>query len=216
MTPSHEKDNKALDVKAFEEILSSGIYHKLELTQNWTDTALAELYMSKKSIQALDLFLRKQRNQHINEQEGSIPEIGGFLLGKYSFSEKTKRFKVALEEFVPIVPEEHDTYQLQFSTESLVNELGEAQDQYPELALVGWFHTHPGHGLFLSKPDMAIHDGFFRERYQFAMEIDTLTENLNTGFFTRTTSGGANNLDTVLPGSKWFEWTEIEKTTRRK
>lgn len=216
VTPKQPADKKALSEADFEALLNRGVYHGLQPGQQWLDSIIAEICLSKKAVQDLDNFLHGQREQHLDEPEGSIPEIGGFLMGKFCFSEKKQRYRVALEEFVPIVPEENTVYQLQFSTESLVRELGDMQDKYPELAVVGWFHTHPGHGLFLSKPDLTIHDGFFRESYQFAMEIDTMTENLDTGFFTRTVAGTVNNQDSLLPESRWFEWKEIEKITRRK
>lgn len=89
------------------------------------------------------------------------------------------------------------------------------QDLFPELVVVGWFHTHPGHGLFLSPPDLNIQK-HFREPYQFAMEIDSLTENLDTGFFTRRSNGDMNNTEHLRPGARWFAWTEIEKFTRKR
>lgn len=216
IAPKQPADQKSISEAGFDSLLTGGVYHRLRPNEQWLDTVISEICLSKKAIQDLDNFLRGQFQQQLDEPEGSIPEIGGFLMGKYCFSEKNQRYRVALEEFVPIVPEENTAYQLQFSTESLVRELGDMQDKYPELAVVGWFHTHPGHGLFLSKPDLTIHDGFFREPYQFAMEIDTMSENLDTGFFTRTVSGAVNNQDALLPESRWFDWTEIEKATRRK
>lgn len=216
VSASRQPDKKSLTEEDFEQLLQQGTYFEFDMRHIWVDTVLTEIFASKKSIMGIDGFLRGQRAQHLEEEEGSMPEIGGFLMGKYCLSADNRRYKVLLEEFVPIIPEENNVYQLHFSTESLVRELGDMQDQYPNLFVVGWFHTHPGHGLFLSKPDMTIHDGFFREPFQFAMEIDTRTENLDTGFFTRTASGAVNNQDARIPGSKWFDWTEVEKVTRRR
>lgn len=211
-TSRQATDPKALSENDFNALLKNGGYHPLQLRQQWPDTVLAEIHLSQKSIQGISRFLHEQRSTAVlDEQEGSIPEIGGFLLGKYSFSENTKQYRVLLEEFVPVTPEEHNVYQLHFSTESLVRELGDMQDEYPELSLVGWFHTHPGHGLFLSRPDLTIHDGFFKEKYQFAMEIDTMTPHLDTGFFSRTASGAVNNMETQAPETKWFHWADIEQ-----
>lgn len=216
VSASRQPDKKSLTEENFDQLLQQGIYYEFNMRNNWSDTVLTEIYASKKSILGIDGFLRGQRAQHLEEEEGAMPEIGGFLMGKYCLSADNRQYKVLLEEFVPIIPEENNVYQLHFSTESLVRELGDMQDEYPNLFVVGWFHTHPGHGLFLSKPDLTIHDGFFREPFQFAMEIDTRTENLDTGFFTRAASGTVNNLDTRIPGAKWFDWTEVEKVTRRR
>lgn len=209
-------DVKAIEENVFNDILADDHFHPLTLTRHWSNTCITELYLSKKSIRDIDTFLRHQRKQFNEDQEGTLPEIGGFLLGRYTKTEQPDHFKVMLDAFVAIIPEENNAYTLAFSTESLVRELGDAQEKFPNLALVGWFHTHPGHGLFLSKPDLTIHEGFFKEKYQFAMEIDTLSENLDTGFFTRQVEGAMNNIDARIPGTKWFDWTEIEKLTRKK
>ena len=63
---------------------------------------------------------------------------------------------------------------------------------------------------------MKIHDGFFNKPFQVAMEIDSLTENLDTGFFTRNQAGEVNNSEHRIPGEPWFAWTEIEKSVRRR
>jgi hypothetical protein len=41
--------------------------------------------------------------------------------------------------------------------------------------LVGWYHSHPGHGVFLSAYDEFIHTQFFPEEGQIAMVIDPQT-----------------------------------------
>lgn len=35
------------------------------------------------------------------------------------------------------------------------------QQAHPELELVGWYHTHPGHGIFLSPQDWDLHERKF-------------------------------------------------------
>ena len=48
----------------------------------------------------------------------------------------------------------------------------------PAMDVIGWFHTHPGHGLFLSNSDLSVQK-HFSQPYQIAMEIDSLTERLS-------------------------------------
>jgi hypothetical protein len=88
-------------------------------------------------------------------------------------------------------------------------ELADVQDNFPNLETIGWFHTHPGHGLFLSQPDLRIHEGFFRQPFQVAMEIDTLSPNLDTAFFTRSQSGAINNTNLRIADG-WFRWYDIQ------
>jgi proteasome lid subunit RPN8/RPN11 len=50
-------------------------------------------------------------------------------------------------------------------------------------AIVGWIHTHPNFGIFLSEYDTFIHENFFRETHQIAYVVDPLQE--TEGFFCR-------------------------------
>ncbi|MCB0630861.1 MAG: hypothetical protein KDD15_14040, partial [Lewinella sp.] len=65
------------------------------------------------------------------------------------------------------------------------------------------------------KPDLRIHDSFFREHYQFAMEIDSLTNGLDTGFFTRMSDGKVNNRRNLIPGTPWYSWIDTGKEANR-
>lgn len=188
----------------------------LVMETHWEDSAVTNIHFGRKALFDLDRFLRQQNIHEIKEKEGTIPEIGGFLLGKYFLHDDQATYDVAILHFVPVHPEDHDVYRLEFSVESLATRLGDVQDEFPQYALVGWFHTHPGHGLFLSKPDLTIQEGFFGKPFQFAMEIDSLTENLDTAFFTRDSGGRVFNSEHRKPGTKWFAWTEIEKSTRKR
>lgn len=199
------------DEKILERILKKVEFNiQFDTTILWQNTMISSIIFTQKSIEHLDTFLKEQNLKPIQEQEGQIPEIGGILLGRPFLSSGTKTYRVLVEEFVPIAPEYHDKYQLEFSVQSLATDLGGIQDQFPDLMLVGWFHTHPGHGLFLSKPDLRIHDSFFKELYQFAMEIDSLSSNLDTGFFTRMKNGKVNNKRNLNRQAKWYSWAETE------
>ena len=175
---------------------------------HFTNSIIESIYFTKRSILKLDHFLVTQNLKPLHEKEGAIPEIGGILVGRPNLSSKDGKYRVIVEEFVPINAKFHSVIQLEFSTESLVKDLGDIQDQYSEYIAVGWFHTHPGHGLFLSKPDLTIQERFFGEPYQFAMEIDSLTERLDTAFFTRTNDGLINNANDKLENSEWYSWLE--------
>ncbi len=195
---------------AFLEHIETNNYVELGIDRLWTDSIISHIYLSEGCIIALDKMLKEENvNRRSVEMDGLIPEIGGFLLGKYMFSAASNQYQITLEQFVPITAEKQDAYQIEFSTDSIVRELGGAQHKFPDLTLMGWFHTHPGHGLFLSKPDLNIHEGFFHEKYQVAMEIDSLSDNLDTGFFTNTKRGKVNNC--LRERRNWFSWTHIEQ-----
>jgi proteasome lid subunit RPN8/RPN11 len=44
--------------------------------------------------------------------------------------------------------------------------------EYPDLRILGWYHTHPGHGIFLSDMDLFIHRNFFSLPWHLAFVFD--------------------------------------------
>lgn len=44
--------------------------------------------------------------------------------------------------------------------------------QHPDLSIVGWYHSHPGFGVFLSEYDIFIHENFFSGAHQVAWVFD--------------------------------------------
>ncbi len=57
----------------------------------------------------------------------------------------------------------------------------EQERLYPDKKIVGWQHTHPNYGIFLSNYDMFIQDNFFNLPFQVAYVIDPI-QNIR-GFF---------------------------------
>lgn len=48
--------------------------------------------------------------------------------------------------------------------------------QYPDAKIVGWYHSHPGFGVFLSEHDLFIHENFFSSPQQVAWVYDPHTD----------------------------------------
>jgi proteasome lid subunit RPN8/RPN11 len=48
--------------------------------------------------------------------------------------------------------------------------------------MVGWYHTHPGFGIFLSGMDLFIHQNFFTQLWHVAFVLDPRAR--TSGFFT--------------------------------
>ncbi len=49
---------------------------------------------------------------------------------------------------------------------------------YPNMCIIGWYHTHPGFGTFLSEDDQFVHRNFFMQPYQIAIVIDPLQKKM--------------------------------------
>lgn len=56
-------------------------------------------------------------------------------------------------------------------------------ERYPDdtAVMVGWYHTHPGFGIFLSGMDLFIHQNFFTQIWHVAMVLDPRAR--TSGFF---------------------------------
>lgn len=55
------------------------------------------------------------------------------------------------------------------------SEVHEVMDRkYPDQKIVGWYHSHPGFGIFLSDHDLFIHRNFFGDVHQVAFVVDPL------------------------------------------
>jgi proteasome lid subunit RPN8/RPN11 len=55
--------------------------------------------------------------------------------------------------------------------------------QFPGMRILGWFHTHPGYGIFLSSADQFIDEHYFREPYHVAIVLDPTKEETEIGVF---------------------------------
>ena len=188
--------------------IAGGTYAALDIRKLWPDTRVNAVFLHRDCVRDMHQLVQTENIDLIRPgYEDQVPEVGGFFLGYYTPYSETAAFAVALEQFIPIRSRERLRSKLEFNTENLVDALGDAQDNFPELAVIGWFHTHPGHGLYLSKQDFTIHLGFFYDDFQIAMEMDTLTRNLDTGVFTKNAQGEVNNSDISAP--HWYSWHDI-------
>jgi proteasome lid subunit RPN8/RPN11 len=62
--------------------------------------------------------------------------------------------------------------QVTFTAETWAHIQAEMDRLYPDKRILGWYHTHPGFGIFLSDMDRFIHDNFFNLPWQVAYVYD--------------------------------------------
>ncbi len=79
----------------------------------------------------------------------------------------------------------------QFSTSQIEGTAGQYEKEFQKLKslknndnlrIVGWWHSHPGFGCFLSKTDLHTQEFFFPELYQVALVVDPIKDEFQ--FFT--------------------------------
>jgi proteasome lid subunit RPN8/RPN11 len=93
-------------------------------------------------------------------------EIGGFLIGYLAEDGLDVTHAVPAREAVG------SAAQLTFPPEAWTAVLATIEERNQGERLVGWYHSHPGHGVFLSAYDQFIHTQFFPEEGQIAIVID--------------------------------------------
>lgn len=98
-------------------------------------------------------------------------EHGGFLIGRKRELKSAEGYEVIVERFVPI-PQRDDAARLVITSEQYnMVERALRTGAQGEL-IVGWAHTHPGFGVFLSNFDKEQHERFFPEEWQIAYVMD--------------------------------------------
>lgn len=99
-------------------------------------------------------------------------ESGGMLIG-YVLEEFGKT-NVVINGFIEAKYCEATPTTLTFTHETWDYVHKEMEKKYPDEKIVGWIHTHPDFGIFLSEYDKFIHENFFNEEYQIAHVVDPI------------------------------------------
>jgi proteasome lid subunit RPN8/RPN11 len=108
-------------------------------------------------------------------------ELGGILLGKECLDQQTGQPFVWVSHSVEA--KHYANTQASFTyTHDSWEEITRQRDQkFPEFDIVGWYHTHPSFGIFLSHHDLFIQQHFFSQPLQVAYVVDPI--NQTRGFF---------------------------------
>ncbi|HNW35292.1 MAG TPA: Mov34/MPN/PAD-1 family protein, partial [Candidatus Ozemobacteraceae bacterium] len=69
----------------------------------------------------------------------------------------------------------NDGAQVTFTHETWDHIHHQMESSFKNKSIVGWYHTHPGFGIFLSDMDKFIQDYFFNQPFQVALVIDPIS-----------------------------------------
>jgi len=105
-------------------------------------------------------------------------ELGGVLLGVLSGNGEPM---VQITAMIPARHTDAGSASVTFTHETWRDILAVKDRAFAQLKIVGWFHTHPGFGIFLSRFDLHIHENFFNLDWQVAYVVDPLAR--TEGFF---------------------------------
>src|SRR5436190_20448986 len=94
-------------------------------------------------------------------------EVGGFLLGRRGANDK-----LTISGEVPAYSADERTASVTFTQQDWADVHAAIETRGQDEQIVGWYHSHPGFGIFLSEFDLFIHRNFFSNPAQVAYVVD--------------------------------------------
>lgn len=130
-------------------------------------------------------------------------EVGGMLIGEVRVDPTDTRPHIVIQDILPALHTNSGQTHVTFTQDTLVQLNTELEDRFPGKHIVGWYHTHPKLGVFLSNYDTWLHENFFNEPTQVALVVDPDT--MRGGFFCWQ---GNRRLDPVHYVG-FYEWADV-------
>ncbi len=110
-------------------------------------------------------------------------EVAGVMLGPIPEKQPNNRYIVHVQDIIIAKHTKMRGASVTYTPESwrYLNDV--IMERYPneEMLMLGWYHTHPGFGIFLSGMDIFIHTNFFTQKWHIAYVLDPVGR--KTGFF---------------------------------
>ncbi|WP_420643914.1 Mov34/MPN/PAD-1 family protein [Candidatus Leptofilum sp.] len=128
-------------------------------------------------------------------------ELGGVLLG-HAYRDGEQLW-VEVMAALPARNDDHGPIHFTFTADAWSQIHNERAKTYPNLEIVGWFHTHPGLGVFYSSDDVVVHTAAFTLPWHVGLVVDPLG---NTASY----FGWQDGELTPIPG--YFEQLDVQET----
>ncbi len=107
-------------------------------------------------------------------------ELGGVLLGDV-YKDDSQNLFIVIDEIVIARFTEANVTRLTFTHKTWEYINDKIDKEFSAKRVLGWFHSHPGHTVFLSSYDKFIHENFFDRDFMVAYVYDPI--NNTEGFF---------------------------------
>lgn len=120
------------------------------------------------AVPGLDGAVREAINEHVFANADR--EVGGVLVGRVG----DRGGPPLVLASVQAAAAGERRASLTFTQDTWEHVHAEIERCYPEDQIVGWYHSHPGFGIFLSNHDLFIHRHFFSGISQIALVVDPL------------------------------------------
>jgi proteasome lid subunit RPN8/RPN11 len=137
---------------------------------------------------------------HIHTASDLDNEVGGILVGQWCLDPATDSQFLVIENALRARYTRQSSVHLTFTQDTLVHFHDIIELRFAGMQIVGWYHTHPRMGVFLSQYDTWLHDHFFSEPWQVALVVEPYS--CLGGFFIRQNGG-------LLDPSHYFGFYEL-------
>ena len=128
------------------------------------------IYISNLAFSKMDTYLSSDITR----------ELGGVLTGNLCKTDAGSDF-IMIDDIIIAKYAESDLTKLTFTHKTWEYINNTLSSSAPGLSIIGWFHSHPGHTVFLSGYDTFIQENFFNLGHMVAYVLDPV--NLERGFF---------------------------------
>ena len=110
-------------------------------------------------------------------------EVAGVMIGPRPEKQPDGRYLVQVKDMIVAKHTRMSGASVTYTPESWRYMNDKLAQKYPDddMVMVGWYHTHPGFGIFLSNMDLFIHTNFFTQKWHIAYVLDPVGE--RSGFF---------------------------------
>jgi proteasome lid subunit RPN8/RPN11 len=130
-------------------------------------------------------------------------EVAGVMLGPRPEKQPDGRYIVHVTDMIIAKHTKMAGASVTYTPETWRYLNDQLEKMYPDgdIVMVGWYHTHPGFGIFLSNMDLFIHTNFFTQKWHIAYVLDPV--GFRSGFF----SWDKDQAKVVPYHFPWPEWT---------
>jgi proteasome lid subunit RPN8/RPN11 len=145
-----------------------------QLGQFSTSKSAVHLHGHAPAGDQVRVFISQAALQQIDEHAHSDleSEVGGVLMGHLREGEAHLSIEVLAA--LPAVTDDHGPVHFTFTADAWARIHEDRSDQYPDLQIVGWFHTHPDLGVFYSADDVVVHSAAFVMPWQVGLVVDPI------------------------------------------
>lgn len=131
--------------------------------------------------ESLQVYIKQDVYKRIEKfaKEEMSKEVGSILVGEYM--DEGDRKTVIISNYIEAKYTDATASTLTFTHETWDYVYKKKDAKYSDKKIVGWQHTHPGYGIFLSNYDVFIQENFFNLPWQTAYVVDPIAD--TRGFF---------------------------------